>query len=162
MLVEIFVDGASRGNGVNGQVGEAACAVVIYKNKKELVRYARGLGRRSNNAAEYEAILCALQICVMSDFKDPVIYSDSAVAVKQINSEWVCKSRDLLPYLLSVQEIKEEYRFYLRQVPRRYVWQPNDLCQQFLDRLESELEVINILYGPKDTGSAKRQLTGDS
>ena len=55
MNIEVFCDGASRGQGQK-KVGDAACAVVVYKNRKKIAQFARGLGHRSNNEAEYEAV----------------------------------------------------------------------------------------------------------
>jgi ribonuclease HI len=135
MNIEVFCDGASRGQGQK-RVGEAACATVVYKNKKKVAQFARGLGTRSNNEAEYEAVITALLICSMSDFIDPIIYTDSAVVANQVNKKWKCKNKALMPLLMTVEEIQSEYRFRLIQVPRNLVWEPDQLANQFLDQLE--------------------------
>jgi len=135
VYIEVFVDGASRGNGQVGGLGESSCAVVIYKNRKEIVRYARGLGRRTNNEAEYEAVITALLICVMSNFPDPIIYSDSLVVVNQINGKWKCQTDNLLPLLLSVNEIKDNFRFRIQHVSRDLVGEADFLAKKFLDNL---------------------------
>ena len=59
MIIEVFCDGASRGQGQK-KVGEAACAVTVYKNRKKIAQFARGLGPRGNNEAEYEAVISGL------------------------------------------------------------------------------------------------------
>lgn len=133
-VYEIFVDGASRGQGKE-KMGLAACALVIYKNQKLVGQYARGLGRRTNNEAEYEAVLHGLLMAWAADLKDPIIYSDSTLVVNQVNGDWQCKNEALLPLLLSVLEIKEEFRFRIMHVPRRYVSEADRLCNQFLDKL---------------------------
>lgn len=135
MNIEVFCDGASRGQGQK-KIGEAACAAVVYKNKKKVVQFARGLGRRTNNEAEYEAVITGLLICSMSDFVDPIIYTDSAVVANQVNGKWKCKNRALIPLLMTIEEIKSEYRFRLVQVPRNLVWEPDRLSNQFLNQLE--------------------------
>ena len=140
MNIEVFCDGASRGQGEK-KYGESACAVVVYKNKapgkeEKVVQFARGLGRRTNNEAEYEAVITGLLICSMSDFRDPIIYTDSAVVANQVNGKWQCKNQALLPLLMTVEEIKSEYRFRLVQVSRSLVWEPDKLCNLFLDQLE--------------------------
>lgn len=137
MNIEVFCDGASRGQGQK-KFGEASCAVVVYKNKKRVAQFARGLGRRTNNEAEYEAVIAALLICSMSDFIDPIIYTDSAVVANQINSKWKCKSVALIPLLMTVQEIKSEYKFRVIQVPRSFVWEPDSLANEFLNQLEEK------------------------
>lgn len=136
MNIEVFCDGASRGQGQK-KLGEAACAAVIYKNRKKVAQFARGLGKRSNNEAEYEAVIAALLMCSMSDFIDPIIYTDSAVVANHINGKWRCKNETLLPLLMTIQDIREEYKFRVLQVPRNLVWEPDFLANQFLDELQT-------------------------
>jgi ribonuclease HI len=134
MNIEVFCDGASRGQGQK-KIGEAACATVVYKNRKKVAQFARGLGARSNNEAEYEAVIAGLLVCSMSDFIDPIVYTDSAVVANQVNGIWRCKNDALIPLLMTVQDIREEYKFRLLQVPRHLVWEPDALANQFLDQL---------------------------
>lgn len=135
MNIEVFCDGASRGQGKK-KLGEASCAVVVYKNRKKVAQFARGLGSRTNNEAEYEAVIAGLLICSMSDFVDPIIYTDSAVIANHINGKWQCKNKALLPLLMTIEDIKSEYRFRVVQVPRAFVWEPDMLANEFLDQLE--------------------------
>lgn len=138
MLIEVVCDGASRGQGQR-KIGEAACGVVVYKNSKEVARYARGLGKRSNNEAEYEAVITSLLICSMAELYDPIIYSDSAVVVNHVNGKWQCKNEKLYPLLKSIRIIQNEFRFRIQQVPRSYVAEADRLAKAFLDELEDEL-----------------------
>lgn len=135
MLVQVYCDGASRGQGQKA-MGEASCAVVIFKNGKEIARYARGLGKRTNNEAEYEAVITALLMCSMAELYDPIIYSDSSVVVNHINGKWVCKNEKLLPLYHSVKIIQEEFRFRLVQVPRSEVKEADFYAKKFLDELQ--------------------------
>ena len=135
MHIEVFCDGASRGQGQK-KIGEAACATVVYKNRKKVAQFARGLGARSNNEAEYEAVIAGLLVCSMSDFVDPIIYTDSAVVANHISGKWKCKNKALLPLLMTIEDIREEYKFRVVQVPRNLVWEPDALANEFLDELE--------------------------
>lgn len=135
MHIEVFCDGASRGQGQK-KIGEAACAVTVYKNRKKIAQFARGLGPRSNNEAEYEALIAGLLICSMADFFDPIIYTDSAVVANQVNGKWKCKNDSLIPLLMTVEDIREEFNFKLVQVDRSFVWEPDALANEFLDSLE--------------------------
>lgn len=141
MHIEVFCDGASRGQGQK-KIGEASCAVVVYKNRKKIAQFARGLGKRSNNEAEYEAVIAGLLICSMSDFLDPILYTDSSVVANHINGNWKCKNKSLLPLLMTVQDIREEFKFRLVQVQRNFVWEPDALCNQFLDTLEKRKSTL--------------------
>lgn len=135
MNIEVFCDGASRGQGQK-KFGEASCATVVYKNRKKVAQFARGLGARTNNEAEYEAVIAGLLICSMSDFVDPIIYTDSAVVANQVNGNWQCKNEALVPLLMTIQDIREEFSFRVIQVNRSFVWEPDMLANQFLDELE--------------------------
>lgn len=138
MYIEAVVDGASRGQGT-GAVGEAAIGVIIYKNRKIISQFARGLGRRTNNEAEYEAVLTALVILRAGGFDDPVIYSDSTVVVNQVNGTWQCHTPELIPYLLTIQDLGEEYRFRLEHRKRHFVAAADSLANEFLDTLAQRM-----------------------
>lgn len=141
MNVEVFCDGASRGQGQK-KFGEASCAAVVYKNRKKVAQFARGLGPRTNNEAEYEAVISGLLICSMADLLDPIIYTDSAVVANQVNGKWRCKNESLLPLLMTIEEIREEFNFRIVQVKRNYVWEADGLANQFLDNLQFRKEEI--------------------
>lgn len=135
MNIEVFCDGASRGQGQK-KFGEAACATVVYKNRKKVAQFARGLGPRTNNEAEYEAVIAGLLICSMADLLDPIIYTDSAVVANHINGKWKCKNAALIPLLMTVEEIRSEFNFRVVQVNRSFVWEPDSLANTFLNELE--------------------------
>lgn len=138
MSVIAYVDGASRGQGAN-KVGDGAVGVVIYRNGKLVGQYARGLGKRNNNECEYEAVLTALLLCwAAPNLADPIIYSDSALVVKQVNREWSCNNPALVPLLMSIREIQEVFRFRIQQVPRKVVYEADLLANMFLDKLLRE------------------------
>jgi ribonuclease HI len=143
MNIEVFCDGASRGQGQK-RFGEAACAAVVYKNRKKVAQFARGLGARTNNEAEYEAVIAALLICSMSDFLDPIIYTDSAVVANQINGKWECKNSALVPLLMTIEDIREEYSFRVVQVDRSFVWEADYLANTFLDELKYRKESLRV------------------
>jgi ribonuclease HI len=107
-------------------------------------QFARGLGKRNNNEAEYEAVIAGLLICSMADLLDPIIYTDSALVANQINGKWKCKKDNLIPLLMTVEEIREEYNFRVVQVPRAFVWEPDSLANTFLDGLQLRRDDLDI------------------
>lgn len=142
--IQCFIDGAARGQGTAAPTS-AACACVVYKNKKELVRFARPLGSKTNNEAEYEALIQCLLICIGYDFPRPIIYSDSALVVNQTKGTWGLRTESLLPYFLTVQEIQSEYQFDIIQVPRAKVWLPDELCNLAIDNLEKQKAALKLV-----------------
>lgn len=141
MNIEVFCDGASRGQGQK-KFGEAACATVVYKNRKKVAQFARGLGPRTNNEAEYEAVIAGLLICSMADLHDPIIYTDSAVVANQVNGRWKCKNESLIPLLMTIEEIRSEFNFRVVQVNRSFVWEPDSLANTFLNELEIRKDLL--------------------
>jgi ribonuclease HI len=144
MNIEVFCDGASRGQGQK-KFGEAACSAVVYKNRKKIAQFARGLGPRTNNEAEYEAVIAGLLICSMADLVDPIIYTDSAVVANQVNGRWKCKNDALIPLLMTIEEIRDEFNFRVVQVKRSFVWEPDALANAFLNGLEIRKDLIGRL-----------------
>lgn len=136
-LYEVYVDGAAR-QGTN--FSQSAVGVVIFRNRKRVWDFARGLGHTTNNRAEYEAVLAGLIMCWSSEeIKDPIIYSDSQLVVNQVNGIWRCENPSLLPLLFSIKLIQREYRFRLQKVPRAHVAVADQLCNKFLDELFAEI-----------------------
>ncbi len=87
----VFTDGASRGN-----PGDAACAAIFYeKNGEELLRRTKILGKTTNNVAEYEGVLLALQIAKELGAKELHLKLDSELVVKQLNGEYKVKNQRL-------------------------------------------------------------------
>ena len=140
MLIECFVDGSSRGQGQQ-DIGSASCALVIYRNRKEIFRFSRCLGSKTNNEAEYEAVIHAVLVCAAQNLPTPVVYSDSAVVVNTFNDTWV-PNKDYLPYYLTLKALDEEYGFKLVQVKRRWVTVADKDARHALDNLEHHLPMF--------------------
>ncbi len=143
IYIQCFIDGASR-KPFNSDEMKAACATVIFKSGKEIVRFVRGLGNRTNNEAEYEALITTLLICSMWELPAPTIYSDSEIVVKYTNNKWECRNKILLPYYMTVRDLQTSYSFQIKQVPRKKVFLPDDLCNKFLDQ---QVEEERRLFG---------------
>jgi ribonuclease HI len=88
-----YTDGASRGN-----PGNAACAVIFYDgDNEELLRRSKRLGVATNNVAEYEGVILALEFAGMLGAQDLEIRLDSELVVKQLNKQYKVKHPTLKP-----------------------------------------------------------------
>ena len=78
--VVAFIDGASRGN-----PGEAGCGVV-FKDAEgaTLAELSRPLGEATNNVAEYEAFITAVEEAVRRGWLDLKVFADSELLVRQL------------------------------------------------------------------------------
>jgi ribonuclease HI len=92
--VVAFSDGGSRGN-----PGEAACAVILSDGEgNELLRRARRLGVKTNNVAEYEGVLLALELGTQLGAENFVLNVDSELVAKQLQGQYKVKHPGLKPY----------------------------------------------------------------
>ena len=92
MNLVIFIDGAARGN-----PGPASAGVVIHDHDTDTLLHEAGyfLGKATNNDAEYQSLVRALQLAEQLGAEDLSIHSDSELMVRQINGEYKVKSPGL-------------------------------------------------------------------
>ncbi len=106
MSLRIYSDGASRGNpGVS-----AAAYVILDENGAVLRRHAKYLGIRTNNQAEYEALVLALNTAAQITDQVVTCKLDSELVVKHLNGEYRVKDPKLKGLWLEVQRLKRKFR----------------------------------------------------
>jgi len=92
--LEVYTDGASRGN-----PGPAAIGYAVYDPDGKIVdKDSKAIGIRTNNQAEYEAFVWALERVSKMGAAEVVFYSDSELLVRQVNGQYRIKDlrlRDL-------------------------------------------------------------------
>ena len=91
--ITIFTDGGARGN-----PGPAGAGAVIYKGKEKIADVSEFLGKRTNNYAEYQALILALEAARdVCGFPVPqtVVKMDSELIVKQMKGEYRVKDATL-------------------------------------------------------------------
>ncbi len=87
----IYSDGGARGN-----PGPAAAAfIAINESGKTVKADSRYIGVRTNNQAEYEALLLALNYAVDSDAREIICHLDSELVAKQLTGEYAVKNSEL-------------------------------------------------------------------
>ena len=107
--VIINTDGGSRGN-----PGYAALGAVI-KYGGETKTYAQSIGTKTNNEAEYLAIIFALKKVKQLIGKEKSarlsleVRSDSELIVSQINGEYKLKDKNLVPMFVEVWNLKQDF-----------------------------------------------------
>ena len=106
MILKIFTDGGSKGN-----PGPAAVGIVMYKDDVECVAFRRDIGVATNNDAEYQALLAALQHVV--DHEDILqgvtaieCRADSQLMVSQVRGLWKVKEARIGEYIARLRNIE--------------------------------------------------------
>ena len=89
--LEIYIDGASRGN-----PGPAGVGLVIVENGQVAKNLSVYLGIQTNNVAEYMALIFALQEALILRVDSLKIYTDSQLVCRQINKQYKIKSPNLI------------------------------------------------------------------
>ena len=111
----IYTDGAARGN-----PGPAASGYAIFGSDGTLIdKGAMGIGRRTNNEAEYEALILALKRAKEFTLGDVKCHSDSELMVKQVKGVYQVKKDHLKALVDRVRAEASAFSgFKLVYVPR--------------------------------------------
>ncbi|HUY15377.1 MAG TPA: ribonuclease HI family protein [Terriglobia bacterium] len=124
------IDGASRGN-----PGPASYGVAIRNSQGERLAGLSGrLGRATNNFAEYQALIAALEYALKNGHARVEIRSDSELLVYQMSGSYKVKSPTLRPLHDRAQQLARRFeRFSVRHVPREENREADRLANQALD-----------------------------
>ena len=97
-------DGGARGN-----PGPAAIGIIVREDEKILFRYSAKIGITTNNVAEYEALIMALELASKQTNKEVTCVLDSELVVKQLLGEYRVRNPTLLKLFLRVQKLQERF-----------------------------------------------------
>jgi len=114
--VIIWADGASLGN-----PGLAAIGAIIKDEQGRLVAsISQGIGRTTNNQAEYRAIIAALEEAIRLGAEEVAANLDSQLVVRQISGEYRVKKATLKPLYQRVKQLQSRLRsFTITHIPRQ-------------------------------------------
>ncbi len=105
MHLKIYVDGASWGN-----PGPAAIGVVIKdEQQKELVKISRYIGEITNNQAEYQAVIAALEAAAGFKAASVTLYLDSELVARQLAGSYKVRNLFLFPLYREAVELSKKF-----------------------------------------------------
>ena len=99
----VYTDGGARGN-----PGPAAIGIIIYnEDKKKIAEFSKFVGSRTNNQAEYLAVIEALKKIVEIPDNNPEVHCllDSELVVEQLNQRYKLKNEGLKPLFWEIREL---------------------------------------------------------
>ena len=130
--IEIYIDGACRGN-----PGRSGIGVIIKNNNinnntiRTLKKY---IGIRTSNQAEYEALITSLHASRQFKDKEILIFTDSLLLANQINGKWRVRNANILPLYNKAKSLLTEYSaIKLNHIPREFNWEADRLANQALE-----------------------------
>ncbi len=135
--LKIYTDGAARGN-----PGPAASAFLIVRNDIIIHNECTYIGTATNNVAEYQAIINALKITEKFHRDYIQLFSDSNLAVQQINKKWKINYSHLSKLCNEVYKLRERYakvEFFHIGRNNRYIKKCDQMCNERLDAEVSNL-----------------------
>lgn len=108
-------DGGARGN-----PGPGAVAALVRKDGEILTKSSKFIGESvTNNIAEYEGLIHALELALKVTEGDITCCLDSELVVKQLLGEYKVRNQNILPLFLKVQKLQEKFKSIKYQhVPR--------------------------------------------
>lgn len=125
-MIKIFTDGGSHGN-----PGPSAIGVIIGDKK-----YSKFIGYRTNNQAEYEAIIFALEQAKKLKSRELEINSDSELVCKQLNHEYKVKDKDLQPLFIKAWNLSFGFqKIIFKHISREQNKEADKLVNQELDKV---------------------------
>ncbi len=112
---ELYVDGAARNN-----PGPAGAGIYILKDGIPVVEKGIFLGTKTNNQAEYLALLLGLLLLkgLMCHTDKLTIKSDSQLLVRQLIGMYGVKNKDLVKLYLHIEELLMGMLYTICHIPR--------------------------------------------
>ena len=130
-MIEIYTDGASRGN-----PGEGAIAFVFVEHEKVILFKAEYIGKTTNNVAEYRAMISALSEAINKNIKEVILTSDSKLVISQIKGVYKIKVEHLKKLNEKIKELSLQFdRIDFKNVKRenRFISIADKLCNAILN-----------------------------
>jgi ribonuclease HI len=134
--MKIFTDGGSRGN-----PGLAASAFVVYDDADKVIHQAGiFLGTKTNNEAEYEAVLASCKWLKSDKNSDRSIqvswFLDSMLVVEQLNRHWKIKDARMQALAHLIWQLLDELQLKhsFTHIPREKNAAADKIVNETLDK----------------------------
>lgn len=124
------IDGGSRGN-----PGPAAYAVVVNsEDGTRLASLSKYLGHATNNVAEYNGLLAALDYALERNYRRLKIITDSELMARQINGQYKVKNPNLKVLYDRAQTLIAQFAaFRIEHVRREHNREADRLANEAMD-----------------------------
>ncbi len=126
----IYTDGGARGN-----PGPAAAGVVIQNEQGEIVgKFSKYLGETTNNQAEYQAVILALEQAKRLGAQEIEFYLDSQLVVEQLNRNYRVKDHALGRLFIQIWNLSQSFnKVSFKHIPRQQNKLADRLVNQAID-----------------------------
>jgi ribonuclease HI len=129
MKLIINTDGLSKGNPGTAAIG----ATIKDERGKMLATISKRIGITTNNMAEYQALIAALQKAIKLGGTQVVIRADSELMIRQLNGRYKIKSEGLKPLYIEVTQLLAKFETVtLKHIPREQNTEADKLANDSL------------------------------
>jgi ribonuclease HI len=134
-------DGASKGN-----PGLSGAGMVIYKNEEEIWSSHKFIGCKTNNQAEYSALIFGLEGALNLGIKTLSVFGDSLLVINQINGLYKVKSDFLLPLHKEALALKSKFDYIeFNHVYRDNNKRADELSNMAFENMDKDLSLTEDL-----------------
>lgn len=112
-MITAFTDGASLGN-----PGPMGIGIVIYRDGMIVEELSEYLGHGTNNIAEYNAVIKALETAHAMGETEVHVKSDSQLVVRQLNNEYKVRDLELQPLKKRIEHLCVGLKVRFEHIPR--------------------------------------------
>lgn len=137
MTLTTYSDGGARGN-----PGPSAIGIVLCNEQGEVVQEAsKSIGERTNNQAEYEAMLFALETARTLKATRLHCFADSELIIFQLQGRYRIKDNHLKLLSEKVKSLMTQFEaITFQQVPRSHpmITRADKLLNQTLDKMKAK------------------------
>lgn len=140
----VYCDGGSRGN-----PGPAAIGVVVMRGNHAIGKYGQSIGVRTNNEAEYEAVIFALQKIKHLFGKQKTrdleieIRMDSELVARQLAGKYKIEEERLFPLFIKIWNLKMHFgEISFVEIPREQNKEADKLLNEELDKATKQSTLI--------------------
>ena len=150
--IVIYTDGGSRGN-----PGPAGMGVVIANEKGKMMKeYSGFLGVKTNNEAEYEAVIFGLKKIKALLGKEKIKNTeiefrlDSQLIARQLNGEYKIEEEKLFPLFIKIWNLKMDFgKIYFKHIPREQNREADRLANEAMDKGNEKIKPASPAGGTK-------------
>jgi ribonuclease HI len=135
-------DGASKGN-----PGLSGAGMVIYKNNEEIWSSCKFIGYKTNNQAEYSALIFGLKGALTLGITSLSVLGDSLLVINQVNNIYKVNSACLHDLYKEAQSLKTQFDF----IEFNHVYRENNKRADELSNLALE-NITDLSYEKEDLG----------
>jgi ribonuclease HI len=150
LSLEVYIDGASKGN-----PGRAGAGIWITNGEgTKMAEVSRYLGHKTNNEAEYWALLLGLREAKRLGGRSIHVFTDSELLERQVNGIYRVRNLNLKGlYNRAIRDLKGFSSFTIESIPREQ--------NQEADRLANEA-VQRRMAREKEKGGREKETDGRS